>query len=216
MRTHVGMGSGTAIRLATLEALYTINGVSVPRDGLTVRSGRGGTSGIGINTYFDGGLILDLGVKAALFDFLPSSQPRPGSLPTTLPPLSMPQWPLALCVPRGIQPKSQDQELEFFKRTTPLDPESSFRSAYDALFGIYAAVAEIDYAAFCKAVDSIQSTSWKDAEWHEYGTPLTKLRDDLLRAGADCVRMSSLGPMLFCFGRADALANIARNHVDFD
>ena len=54
-------GSATAIRVATIEALaYS---TTVPSRGIywSQHRGRGGTSGIGVNTYFDGGLVCDLG-----------------------------------------------------------------------------------------------------------------------------------------------------------
>jgi beta-ribofuranosylaminobenzene 5'-phosphate synthase len=216
MRTHVGMGSGTAIRLAVLEALYVVNGNYQSREHLITRSRRGGTSGIGINTYFGGGLILDLGVKNDLRRFLPSSISQPKKLPTTLPSLPMPAWPLCLCIPKDIRAKSQEEELEFFERVAPLDPAASFRSAYDALFGIYAAVADADYTAFCRAINSIQDTSWKTAEWREYGAPLQQLREGLTRMGGDCVGMSSLGPMLFCLGDAATLTHIVRRQDALD
>lgn len=216
MRTHVGMGSGTAIRLAVLEALYIVNGTRRSREHLIARSFRGGTSGIGIHTYFDGGLILDVGVKSDSTAFLPSSMSRPKRVPMSLPPLPMPPWPLCLCIPKNVRPKSQDEELEFFDRVAPLDPAASFRAAYDALFGIYAAVAEADHEAFCRAVNSMQTTSWKTAEWREYGAPLQGLRESLARMDANCVGMSSLGPMLFCLGDAMTLNEIVRRQDALD
>jgi beta-ribofuranosylaminobenzene 5'-phosphate synthase len=216
IRTHVGMGSGTAIRLAVLEVIYVINGRPRPREHLIARSARGGTSGIGINTYFDGGLILDLGVKSGPNGFFPSSSIRPATVPTALPRLAMPEWPMCLCLPRSIRPKSQNEELDFFKRTAPVDPAASFRAAYDALFGIYAAVADADHEAFCRAVTSIQHTTWKNAEWREYGVQLERLRDDLACLGADCVGMSSLGPMLFCLGDPTILDEVVRRQDALD
>ncbi|MBZ0242943.1 MAG: hypothetical protein K8F24_07000, partial [Bacteroidales bacterium] len=50
MRTHFGFGSGTAIRLASLEALHRLNGSTPTAADLITASGRGGTSGIGIHT----------------------------------------------------------------------------------------------------------------------------------------------------------------------
>ena len=52
--THAGMGSGTALRLACLEALLLVNGKSVQKEVLVSLSERGGASGIGIHTYFSG------------------------------------------------------------------------------------------------------------------------------------------------------------------
>lgn len=74
MPTHCGFGSGTGIRLACLEGIFAINGRELEQPEIIRLSGRGGTSGIGINTYFHGGLVLDLGVAAEPdAQFLPSS-----------------------------------------------------------------------------------------------------------------------------------------------
>jgi beta-ribofuranosylaminobenzene 5'-phosphate synthase len=62
--THYGMGSGTAIRLACIEGLLAINRQIPSREELVKLSGRGGTSGVGIATYFDGGFLFDLGVPS--------------------------------------------------------------------------------------------------------------------------------------------------------
>ena len=160
MRTHVGMGSGTGMRLAVLEALYVLNHVLRPEIIWCVDRA-GGTSGVGINTYFNGGLIFDLGITNEPTGFLPSSRSRPVNLPIQFPPLTMPDWPLCLCLPRRIRPKSQNEEIEFFQRTLPLHPTASFRAAYDALFGIYAAVADLDKGAFCKAVELMRAHDLK-------------------------------------------------------
>jgi beta-ribofuranosylaminobenzene 5'-phosphate synthase len=216
LRTHVGMGSGTALRLGILEGIYTCYGIAAERGHLIKRSRRGGTSGVGINTYFSGGLVLDLGVPQDGAGYGPSSRANPTRSPIALPALQIPEWSLCLCVPRSIRPKTQEEEVEFFARTAPLGPEASFRAAYEALFNVYASVAESDYMAFCRAVDAMQQTEWKAKEWNEYGATLTALRINLLRLGADCVGMSSLGPMLFCFGDSWRLSEIAREGDSLD
>jgi beta-ribofuranosylaminobenzene 5'-phosphate synthase len=205
MRTHVGMGSGTAIRLAIIEAINLYIDEVMPRERLIALSRRGGTSGIGTTTYFSGGLTLDLGRLNDTSPIVPSSQSVRGFSPTTLPPIEMPDWPLCLCVPNAIQSKTREEEAEFFSRTLPLSAAASYHACYDAVFGLYASVQDRDYYGFCQAVGSMQNTDWKKAEWLEYGEPLNVLKDKLIQLGADCVGMSSLGPMLFCFGNQTAL-----------
>jgi beta-ribofuranosylaminobenzene 5'-phosphate synthase len=216
LRTHVGMGSGTALRLGILEGIYTLHGIAAERGHLIRRSRRGGTSGVGINTYFSGCLVLDLGVPQDGAGYGPSSRANPMRSPIALPALEIPEWSLCLCVPRSIRPKTPEEEVEFFARTAPLGPEASFRAAYEALFNVYASVAETDYMAFCSAVDAMQQTEWKAKEWHEYGASLTALRINLMSLGAHCVGMSSLGPMLFCFGDPSRLSEIARHGETLD
>ncbi|WP_196814126.1 beta-ribofuranosylaminobenzene 5'-phosphate synthase family protein [Mesorhizobium sp. L2C085B000] len=209
MRTHVGMGSATAIRLGAMEALALLNQTHISTERLIAASGRGGTSGIGINTYFNGGLVCDLGRPSDGGPYMPSSRTMPTRLPLALPIVQMPPWPILLCVPRSIVPKTQQEEIAFFERTTPLPATASFEAAYIALFEIYAAVAERNYHAFCRGVTLMQETAWKRAERAEYGKTLHVLSMKLLDAGADCVGMSSLGPMLFCFADPSRITAIA-------
>ena len=197
MRTHVGMGSGTGIKLAVLEGLSLLNGASISPSELVVASGRGGTSGIGINTYFHGGAVLDLGIPMDSTGFRPSSSVSASKRPMALPIAEMPAWPVVLCVPTGIVPKTHMQEVEFFGRTLPLPAAASFEAAYVALMDIFAALLEKDYAGFCRGIEAIQRTTWKSLEWREYGAPLKTVRSKLMDLGVDCVGMSSLGPMLY-------------------
>ena len=53
---HHGFGSGTAVRLSCLEALMVLNEVELSNSELVKLSGRGGTSGIGVNGIMVSGL----------------------------------------------------------------------------------------------------------------------------------------------------------------
>jgi beta-ribofuranosylaminobenzene 5'-phosphate synthase len=216
MRTHVGMGSATGLRLGAIEALAMLNDFAAERAALVAASGRGGTSGIGINSYFDGGLICDLGRPNDGQSFVPSSKSRATRLPFALPPVALPDWPLLLCIPRWVRPKTQQEELAFFEQTTPLPPPASFEAGYIALFEIYAAAAEADYPAFCRGVVHMQQTAWKGAERAQYEDRFQALAATLGEAGADCVGMSSLGPMLFCLAPAARMATIANVACEMD
>lgn len=206
--THVGMGSGTAIRLAVLESLFALNGHKVSSEELIACSHRGGTSGIGIRTYFDGGFVFDLGVAKQIGRHRPSSQATAPKPPLVLHQLEMPDWPLCLVVPNGLAPKTQAEEIAFFERVTPLQDQDSFEAAYHALFGLSAALMEADYESFCSAVTDLQSTKWKSLEWNEYENALHDTSDRLRSLGADCIGLSSLGPMLFAFGDEATLARV--------
>src|SRR5579872_365685 len=59
--SHVGHGSKTSLMLAVTEAFFRMYGIDLDREKLIRESGRGRTSGIGVKTYFDGGVILDGG-----------------------------------------------------------------------------------------------------------------------------------------------------------
>jgi beta-ribofuranosylaminobenzene 5'-phosphate synthase len=215
IRTHFGMGSGTSLRLAAIEGLALLNGLRLTRTEIISASKRGGTSGVGINSYFGGGLICDLGRPSNGGDFSPSSTARADHPPLALSTITLPEWPILLCVPRRISPKTQSEEIEFFRRTTPLPETASFEASYLALFGVYAASAEGDYPAFCRSVNDIQHTAWKQAERSEYGEPLAAICEALRVGGADCVGMSSLGPMIFCFASHEKLSKLEQIAADY-
>ena len=206
MRTHSGFGSGTAISLACLEALHQMNGSMPTPDELISASGRGGTSGIGIRTYFSGGCVFDLGRPRNNELHVPSHQATATRLPLVLDHMPMPEWDIGVCIPLGIPHKSEVEERAFFERTCPLSAEAVYETLYHSLFGLYAAILEADKAAFCHALRTIQECAWKKAERLEYGTALIEIEQALYKCGAEAVGMSSLGPTLFFL--ADNVADV--------
>src|SRR5690606_11611590 len=103
MPTHRGFGSGTALRLACIEGLFAINDRALTADEAIVLSKRGGTSGIGISTYFSGGLVVDLGVGwDDTANFVPSAVASVKRVPLVLGRVEMPDWTVGICVPRDV------------------------------------------------------------------------------------------------------------------
>ncbi len=208
MRTHSGFGSGTAISLACLEALHRLNGSMPNPEELISASGRGGTSGIGIHTYFSGGCVFDLGRPHKNELHVPSHQATAPRLPLVLDHVPMPEWDIGICIPLGIPHKTEAEERAFFERNCPLSAEAVYETLYHSLFGLYAAISEADRATFCHALRAIQGCAWKKAERFEYGTALFEVEQALYKCGAEAVGMSSLGPTLFFM--ADDVADVAR------
>lgn len=197
MRTHYGFGSGTSIRLACLEALHRMNDSTPTEADLVASSGRGGTSGIGIHTYFSGNCVFDLGKVASRIAHAPSHQIFSSQPPLVLDQLPMPEWDIGICIPLEIPHKTETEEKEFFDRICPIASEAAYEAIYHAIFGLYAAIREQDRVVFIRALKSIQECAWKKAERLEYGDKLSTIEQALYRCGADAVGMSSLGPSLF-------------------
>ena len=81
---HVGLGSKTATILGTLKALDLFLNAQLDCRTLQELSGRGGTSGVGINTFFTGGFVVDCGHPAAKGrKFAPSKPTGPFRHPTS-------------------------------------------------------------------------------------------------------------------------------------
>lgn len=200
MFTHFGFGSGTAIRLSCMEALYYANGVVPNNDEVLSSSGRGGTSGIGINTYFSGGFILDLGRKSDTSSHHPSHMSENRlSLPLFMQRINMPDWDIGIYIPTDISPKTEIEEVEFFNRTCPIPSKEVYETLYHSIFGVYAAVLEADKQTFSIALREVQKSFWKSAERSEYGERLLNAESNLYDCGASVVGMTSLGPSLFFF-----------------
>lgn len=198
LRTHYGFGSETSIRLSCLEALFILNEHQYNPELLIGLSGRGGTSGIGIYTYFEGGAVLDIGRKYDGDSFNPSSYAENRKkVALLLQRASMPEWNIGLCIPLEIPPKNEFEEKEFFEKTCPITDTQVYATLYHVIFGLNAAIQEHDKLTFCKALKNIQNCAWKHAERKQYGVKLSEIETNLYSNGAMAVGMSSLGPSLF-------------------
>ena len=93
-----------------------------------------------------------------------------------------------------------DNEKVFFEKNCPIGQEAVENILYESVYGISSSLIENDFNTFCKSVDSIQETKWKSLERDLYGAELKVVESLIRKAGAKCVGMSSLGPLLYFFG----------------
>ena len=202
IQSHVGFGSNSMIYLACVEALFILNRVDYSEKEVVALSGRGGTSGIGINTYFRGGFVFDTGVaNYGLRTHAPSSAfiSEECLQPLLLKSVELPLWDLGICIPQ-IVPKTEEEERFFFQINCPIDNNDVERILYEAVYGITSSLIENDFKTFCESINAIQQTKWKSLERNIYGETIIEVEDEIRKAGARCVGMSSLGPMLYFFG----------------
>jgi beta-ribofuranosylaminobenzene 5'-phosphate synthase len=114
---------------------------------------------------------------------------------------------MGICIP-PIQNKTEDEEKVFFDKNCPIGQEAVENILYESVYGISSSLLENDFNTFCKSVDSIQETKWKSLERDLYGDELKMIELIIKKAGAKCVGMSSLGPLLYFFGEdVDSIAN---------
>lgn len=202
IQSHVGFGSGSMIYLSCTEALLIMNHYEYSKWDVVSLSGRGGTSGIGINTYFSGGFVLDTGVVNKVGKcFAPSSAYVSESIaqPLLLKKISVPEWQLGICIP-FVDRKTEEEENTFFIENCPIEKEAVDDILYEAIYGVASALMERDYETLCKSVDAIQKTKWKSLERNLYGEELMNIESVIKKYGARCVGMSSLGPLLYFLG----------------
>jgi beta-ribofuranosylaminobenzene 5'-phosphate synthase len=209
MPTHAGFGSTTAVRLACLEILLLANNVVPDRTLLSSLSKRGGTSGIGINTYFDGGLIVDLGHPHQNGPARPSSvaETTPGCA-TPLLRAEMPAWPAGVVVP-DLPLLTEAAEKSFFSNYKPLTQGDVAEILYHVVHGVVAGVLETNRPAFTSALSALQECAWKRQEVTVYGSGLQSEHKSLENLNAEGVAMSSFGPALFFI--ADDASSVVAN-----
>lgn len=197
---HFGFGSETSLRLASLEILSLINNHPIDKDELIYFSGRGGVSGIGINTYFDGGFVFDTGVKVGKSEFKPSNLLElRESLPLLVKRVDVEKWEIGIFLDPKIPSLSEETEAEFFKSSCPISNPDTYEILYYSIYGCLSSIVEQDKNTFTNSISKIQRTKWKSLERKLYNGQIEKNEISLLAAGANAVGMSSLGPMLYFF-----------------
>jgi len=218
---HQGFGSFTSTALAVVEGLLVQSGQAFTTNEIISLSRRGGTSGVGINSYFHGGLTVDIGHPVSENKkkddlFVPSSFSWNRGPAIPLVQMSFPKWPLLLILPR-TRPLSEVEERNFFRKICPLSVHEVADTIRLCFFGIVPAVKTRDYVKFCKIVRLLRETAWKRAEINLYRNKVTTIIQRAEQLGADAASMSSLGPLIYCFAKPNRLVGISeRLEREFD
>jgi beta-ribofuranosylaminobenzene 5'-phosphate synthase len=199
---HSGLGVGTTTKLALAEALMLANGRDYEPLDLIRLSKRGGTSGIGINTYFTGGFILDAGVTDKELVFGPSASRASVefSIPKVIIKCPMPEWEIGVLQSPAKKIMSGVEEQEFFSKNTPIDTGDVQAACYHAVMGVTSAILDGDYDGFSRAIRNTQILKWKSLEWAEQSSSTNDARNWLESNGVLSVGLSSFGPSLYFTG----------------
>jgi beta-ribofuranosylaminobenzene 5'-phosphate synthase len=208
---HVGLGSKTAVLLAILEGLNQTFGLKLEPSELQSISGRGGTSGVGINTFFSGGFVVDGGhPQDDLGVFRPSSAHAHGiCVPPVMIRINIPShWRFHLFVPpKGLKRFAED-ELAFFKANTPLPAAEVFESIAIVYHNVVPAVMQGDIKLLKAAISAVSSVGFKLREIESQGTAVRSLIKALEVYPDSAVGMSSMGPLVY------AITNLGDNAFD--
>jgi beta-ribofuranosylaminobenzene 5'-phosphate synthase len=196
---HIGFGTKTALLLGVLKALDCAAGSALGDSTLQQLSGRGGTSGIGVNAFFRGGFIVDLGHPAQGGNdaYGPSSVGEPLTIPPVACRLDIPpNWNFDLILADGRM-WSGAREVRFFKETTPISKDEVFESISVMYHGVLPAVMENRLAVLRQSVDRLHEIGFKGKELAAQ-TDLVRRTYTALRTMPNCVvGLSSLGPLLY-------------------
>jgi beta-ribofuranosylaminobenzene 5'-phosphate synthase len=203
-RQHIGLGSKTALVLGALKALDLACDLRLAQRDLQLLSGRGGTSGIGINAFFIGGFVIDGGHSSrGSTGFLPSRFRRRFDIPPVIHSTNIPDnWRFHLLLPSGKYVHGAE-ERDFFKKNTPIPSQEVFRTIALAYHGLAPAVATNDLRLLRDILTSLHRVGFKRRELRGQSESVkTIIRS--LRQRKDCaVGLSSMGPLVYAVAEAD-------------
>ena len=202
---HVGFGSKTALLLAIGTSCNVLCGNPLKQDELKRISGRGGASGVGVNVFFHGGFIVDLGhPKSKEGTFVPSSARRASVAPIVAVRLPFPkQWQVHLFLPAGRRYASGD-EVAFFKQNTPIPGEEALRVLAAVYHGMVPAFMEGNLRLLKKAMAEVHATGFKQRELQGQDPEVRYILDLLNKHAHVAAGMSSMGPLVYAIAPTDA------------
>jgi beta-ribofuranosylaminobenzene 5'-phosphate synthase len=194
---HVGFGSKTALALGLIAGVNAFRSTGWSIEQMQRLSGRGAASGVGIHSFFNGGVIWDIGhsVNAAR-TLLPS-----GSITGTgIPPLGarvpFPEsWRVMLVLP-AERPMTGPEEIKFFVENAPI-PKAEALATMAALYhGVLPAILLGDYSALASALAAVHRTGFKARELGQWSPPLHIAVTTLCKNGF-AAGLSSVGPLIY-------------------
>ncbi len=195
---HSGLGSGTQLSLAVAKLVSKMNNYDLKAVDLAKIVGRGGTSGIGVESFENGGFIIDGGHKSIdKSSFLPSSASHV-SPPPIIARYDFPlDWKIILVIPNVERGVSGAKEVDAFQNFCPISLDEVEKLSHLLLMKLMPAVVESDLDSFGTAVNNIQDIGFKKIENKLQNPIIGKIINDLKIAGAAGVGMSSFGPTLY-------------------
>jgi beta-ribofuranosylaminobenzene 5'-phosphate synthase len=195
---HIGLGTKTAVVLGALQAVSSAFGLSLGKELMQKISGRGGTSGIGIHTFFGGGFIADIGqVQNTGERYGPSSFRVPDAPALRLLGADMPEhWTCHLLLPEGHR-RSGPEEVEFFESNTPILRTEALEVLATIYHGVCPGILSSDLVVLNSALRKIHSIGFKHREVLGQSQSAQQLLAKLQELPRAAAGMSSMGPLLY-------------------
>lgn len=206
--SHVGLGSGTQLSLGIAKAVCTLFDLDLSYQEMAFVVGRGGTSGIGVAAFSQGGFIVDGGHefskdrlrKGIKNSFLPSSASEGIKPPPVIVRYDFPDWDILITIPNCKHISGED-EVKLFQTLCPMPLEDAQAISHIILLKLLPSVVQDDIISFGEAIDLIQNIGWKKVEIEKQDEVVRQIMSFLRENGGYGVGLSSWGPAIFCFGK---------------
>lgn len=197
---HSGLGSGTQIALSTGKLICEHIGQESNGYGLGKITGRGGTSGIGVFAFDQGGFIVDGGhsIKEKS-SFLPSSASK-ASPPQLFGRYEFPEeWGVLLVILKSDVSVNGQKEVNIFQEYCPIDRKEVELFSHLTFVNLIPFLLEKDLPCFGNIINKIQTIGFKKIEVSLQSDNIKALMNKLTEIGAYAVGMSSFGPTVYSF-----------------
>lgn len=203
--SHVGLGSKTQLCLAigsALEMLCQRLSEKPPVHQIARLMQRGGTSGIGVNSFARGGFCVDCGHSYGpgkeKENFLPSRASHAAPPPVVLNAPFPEEWPIILAIPNVSLGASGESEIAIFRNNCPLSSKDAETLSRAMLMQIIPSILEKDIEIFGKGLKTFQMIGFKKLEIFQQDSVVQELIRAAEVAGSTASGMSSFGPATFC------------------
>jgi len=205
---HVGLGSGTQLALAVLDAVARVNDCDANVRDFAPALGRGGRSGVGVAAFESGGFVLDAGHPTGLFT---TAAPPRGewTVPRVAARHRIPDdWRFLLVVPEAPPGKAgSEEDASMRSAVEAADPGLADRISGVVTRRVLPALADGDVSAFGAAVAEVGRLNgawYADEQGGVYRPPVGCIVDAL--DGSPAVSgagQSSWGPAVYGVTDAD-------------
>jgi len=196
--SHSGLGSGTQLSLAVGKLISDSVEHEIDAPDIASIVGRGGTSGIGVASFDNGGFIIDGGHHLdEKPEFVPSSVSKASPAPILARYDFPAEWKVILVLPDVKKNVSGTNEVNIFQEYCPIPLGEVQQISHLILMKMMPAVLERDLDAFGESVNSIQNMGFKKIENQLQIPVIGRIMNLLREAGAPGVGMSSFGPTIY-------------------
>ena len=208
--SHVGLGTKTSCVIAALRACNKVVDAQLGISEILRLAGRGGTSGIGVNTAFVGGFVADAGHPADALEPLVPSSAGIGvyEFPPAIVNFAVPEdWRIHLFLPDGER-LTRRAEREFFVRNTPIPRSEILEVLASVYHGVAPAFATGNLPELARSLLRIHQLGFKKREVAAQGSMVIDLLRELNDLEDVAAGMSSMGPLVYAItkGASDNIA----------
>ena len=206
--SHIGLGSGSQVMLATARGIAEVYGRSIAVKDLAFLIGRGGTSGIGTAAFEFGGFIIDgghaFGQDREKYGFRPSSASAGVRPPPVIARHMFPSdWRILLAIPRLPAGACGSKEMDIFRTHCPVPVDEVQALCHEILMRMLPGIVEKDLDLFGSSINTIQGLGFKKVELGLQPDTIPALIETVRSAGAAGAGMSSFGPTIYAIGDSD-------------